>query len=57
MIKKTVKCETCAAEYEIAYDLPEEDYKNLYCSFCGNQFEDKEDENFEAIEDRYEDWN
>jgi transcription elongation factor Elf1 len=57
MIKKTVKCETCAAEYEIAYDLSEEDYKNLYCSFCGNQFEDKEDENFEAIEDRYEDWN
>ena len=54
--KKT--CVNCAAEYEIKYDLPEEDYKHQFCPFCGHEEEVKEDENeVEWVENRYEDWN
>ena len=53
--KKT--CINCAAEYEIKYDLPEEDYKHQFCPFCGHEGEIDEDENFEGVENRYEDWN
>ena len=51
--KKT--CINCAAEYEIKYDLPEEDYMEKFCPFCGeeNEIEDE----VSHVEDRYEDWN
>tara|TARA_B100000749_G_scaffold40106_1_gene27451 strand:- start:454 stop:636 length:183 start_codon:yes stop_codon:yes gene_type:complete len=53
--KKT--CTNCGAEYNnIKHDLPEEDYKERFCPFCGHE-SDEEDENFEGVENRYEDWN
>ena len=49
------KCINCGAEYTVEHDLPEEDYILKYCPFCGEEEEDNED--FENVEDRYEDWN
>ena len=51
--KKT--CSNCGATYEIKHDLPEEDYIERFCPFCGEEKEDTEE--FESVEDRYEDWN
>ena len=54
--KKT--CVNCGAIYNIKHDLPEEDFKEAFCPFCGHEEEVKEDENeVEWVENRYEDWN
>ena len=29
------KCINCGAEYKVEHDLPEEDYIEKYCPFCG----------------------
>ena len=55
MIEDKKRCENCGCEYEIKHDLPEEDYKVRFCPFCGEEEEDTEE--FESVEDRYEDWN
>ena len=55
--EKKTNCDNCGAEYNnIKHDLPEADYKERFCPFCGHEF-DEEDEDFESVEDRYEDWN
>ena len=54
--KKT--CTNCGAIYNIKHDLPEEDFKEAFCPFCGHEEEVNEDENeVEWVENRYEDWN
>ena len=51
--KKT--CTNCGASYDIKHDLPEEDFTERFCPFCG---EEKEfDDEITHVEDRYEDWN
>jgi len=51
--KKT--CSNCGATYEIKHDLPEEDYIERFCPFCGHEKEDEDE--ISHVEDRYEDWN
>jgi len=52
--EEKINCDNCGAEYSIKHDLPEADYKITFCPFCS--CEKEEDENFEGIENRYEDW-
>ncbi len=52
--KKT--CTNCGALYDIKHDLPEEDYIEKFCPFCGHENEIEEDV-ISHVEDRYEDWN
>ena len=33
------KCINCGAEYKVEHDLPEEDYIEKYCPFCGEEQE------------------
>ena len=33
------KCINCGAEYKVEHDLPEEDYIEKYCPFCGDEQE------------------
>ena len=51
--KKT--CTNCGATYEVKHDLPEEDYTERFCPFCGH--ESAEEDEIMHVEDRYEDWN
>ena len=51
--KKT--CTNCGALYDIKHDLPEEDYTERFCPFCGH--ESAEEDEIMHVEDRYEDWN
>ena len=51
--KKT--CGNCGASYEVKHDLPEEDYIERFCPFCGEEKEN--DDEISHVEDRYEDWN
>ena len=51
--KKT--CTNCGALYDIKHDLPEEDYIEKFCPFCGH--EEIEEDEISHVEDRYEDWN
>ena len=51
--KKT--CTNCGALYDVKHDLPEEDFKETYCPFCGH--ESVEEDEIMHVEDRYEDWN
>ena len=39
--KKT--CTNCGALYDIKHDLPEEDYIEKFCPFCGHENEIEED--------------
>jgi DNA-directed RNA polymerase subunit RPC12/RpoP len=48
------KCDNCGAEYKVEHDLPEDDYKMIFCPFCSYE---KEEDEFNNVEDRYyEDW-
>ena len=51
--KKT--CGNCGASYEVKHDLPEEDYIERFCPFCGEEKEN--DDEISHVEDRYEDCN
>ena len=51
--KKT--CTNCGALYNVMHDLPEEDFKETFCPFCGH--ESVEEDEIMHVEDRYEDWN
>ena len=55
MIEEKKTCGNCGATYEIKHDLPEEDYKIRFCPFCGE--ESQENDEFEDVEKRYEEWN
>ena len=48
-------CANCGALYDIKHDLPEEDFIEKFCPFCGHENED--DDEISHVEDRYEDWN
>ncbi len=50
--KKT--CTNCGATYEVKHGLPEEDYTERFCPFCGH--ESAEEDEIMHVEDRYEDW-
>ena len=52
--KKT--CTNCGAQYNVKHDLPENDYVERFCPFCGHENEIEEDV-ISHVEDRYEDWN
>ena len=54
--KEKTNCTNCGALYEIKHDLPEEDFKESFCPFCGEENNVNEDE-VEWVENRYEDWN
>ncbi len=49
------KCDNCGAMYNVEHDLPEEDFIERFCPFCGE--ENQENDEFEDVEKRYEDWN
>ena len=49
------KCDNCGAEYKVEHDLPEEDFIERFCPFCGEEKEQVDD--FEDVEKRYEHWN
>jgi rRNA maturation endonuclease Nob1 len=51
--KKT--CINCGALYNVMHDLPEDDFIEKFCPFCGHESE--EEDEFEGVENRYEDWN
>tara|TARA_B100000035_G_scaffold125296_1_gene106656 strand:+ start:324 stop:494 length:171 start_codon:yes stop_codon:yes gene_type:complete len=44
---KTV-CDNCSAQYIVKHDLPEDDYIEQYCPFCGEEHEDL-DEDMDAV--------
>ena len=44
---KTV-CDNCSAQYIVKHDLPEDDYIEQFCPFCGEEHEDI-DEDMDAI--------
>ena len=46
---------TVALSYDIKHDLPEEDYIEKFCPFCGHENEDNDE--ITHVENRYEDWN
>ena len=50
-----IKCDNCGAMYKVEPDLPEEDFIETFCPFCGEEKEQVD--NFEDVEKRYEDWN
>ena len=50
-----IKCDNCGAMYKVEHDLPEEDFIETFCPFCGE--ESQENDEFEDVEKRYEDWN
>ena len=56
MIEEKKTCINCGALYEVKHDLPEEDYIEKFCPFCGHENEIEEDV-ISHVEDRYEDWN
>ena len=39
IIKKTVECEECEAEYKVRHDMSERHYVVTFCSFCGTELE------------------
>ena len=49
------KCINCGADYKVEHDLPEEDYIEKYCPFCGEEHEVVDE--LDEVEKRYEDWN
>ena len=51
--KKT--CINCGALYNVMHDLPEDDFIEKFCPFCGE--EKQLDDEITHVEDRYEDWN
>ena len=53
MDQEKKNCDNCGAEYTIEHDLPEADYIERFCPFCGHE---KEEDEFNNVEDRYEDW-
>jgi|TARA_B100001996_G_C18483692_1_gene524823 predicted RNA-binding Zn-ribbon protein involved in translation (DUF1610 family) len=55
MIEEKKTCINCGASYEVKHDLPEEDYIERFCPFCGEEKEDGDE--ISHVEDRYEDWN
>ena len=40
MIEEKKTCINCGALYEVKHDLPEEDYIERFCPFCGEEKED-----------------
>ena len=40
---KTV-CDNCSAQYIVRHDLPEDDYIEQYCPFCGEEHENIDDD-------------
>ena len=51
--KKT--CTNCGALYNVMHDLPEEDFKETFCPFCGHESVEEDEINY--VENRHEDWN
>ena len=51
--KKT--CINCGALYKVAHDLPEEDFTESFCPFCGHESVEEDEINY--VENRHEDWN
>lgn len=39
IIKKTVECEECEAEYKVKHDMSNRHYVVSFCSFCGAELE------------------
>ena len=39
MIEEKKTCTNCGALYEVKHDLPEEDYIEKFCPFCGEEKE------------------
>jgi len=37
-------CDNCAATYIIVHELPEDNYTEQYCPFCGEEHEDIEED-------------
>ena len=37
-------CENCAATYIVVHELPEDDYIEQFCPFCGEEHEDIEED-------------
>jgi|TARA_B110000967_G_scaffold185710_1_gene206235 transcription elongation factor Elf1 len=56
IIINNIKCDNCSAEYEIKHDLPEDDFTITFCPFCGHEREVEEDEPYQNIDERYDDW-
>ena len=39
IIKKTVECEECEAEYKVRHDMSDRHYVVTFCSFCGTELD------------------
>jgi len=39
IVKKTVECEECEAEYKVRHDMSDRHYVVTFCSFCGTELE------------------
>lgn len=39
VVKKTVECESCNAEFTIQHDMSENHYTVGYCCFCSKELE------------------
>lgn len=39
IIKKTVECEECEAEYKVRHDMSDRHYAVTFCSFCGTELD------------------
>ena len=48
------QCHNCGAHYEIEHDLPEEDYIEKYCPFCGDDL--PEEDEFNVLEEDDDEW-
>jgi len=39
VVKKTVECEKCNAEFSIKHDMSENHYMVAHCCFCGKELD------------------
>ena len=51
------KCINCGAEYKVEHDLPDEDYIEKYCPFCGADTSIEEEDAIFENEEEQDDWN
>ena len=49
-----IKCDNCGAMYKVEHDLPEEDFIERFCPFCGDAIKEEMEDIIEDYEDEYE---
>ena len=45
------KCDNCGASYKVEHDLPEEDFIERFCPFCGEELQEELEDELEDFEE------